>query len=243
LNGWLIFSGILVIVITLAAIIITIYLLFIITTTTSTTSNYNINDIFFFNEFLGTTTTTTTTRPLIQITQPDDSIFGIYNTTAGQSTGGLNGRFSVLAEEPPMAIDGLLTTKYLNFGNNGSGSANLSQAGINTGFYVTPNISNASVVCGLLFGTAMDNPLRDPIAVTLEGTNSTALNSSSTWTLIYSGPTGIDPVNTPNRSTYGTLQVFSNTIAYQSYRLLITAQRSGYSNAVQYSEAQLMGYY
>lgn len=142
-----------------------------------------------------------------------------------------------------MAIDGLLTTKYLNFGNNGSGSANILQPGINTGFYVTPNISKGSVACGLLFGTATDSPQRDPITVALEGTNSTALNSTSNWALIYSGPTGIDPVNVPNRSTYGTLQVFSNIIAYQSYRLLITSQRAGYSNAVQYGEAQIMGYY
>jgi hypothetical protein len=195
---------------------------------------------FEFDEFLGTTTTTC---PLVQITQPDDPIFGVYNTTAGQSTGGFNGRYSVPAEEPSMAIDGLLSTKYLNFGNNGSGSANLSQPGINTGFYVTPNISNASVACGLLFGVAADSPERDPITVTLEATNSTALNSSSSWTLIYSGPTGIDPVIVPNRSTYATLQVFSNTIAYQNYRLLVTSQREGYSNAVQYSEAQIMGYY
>jgi len=191
-----------------------------------------------FDEFLGTTTTC----PLVQITQPGDPIFGVYNTTAGQSTGGFNGRYSFPTEEPPMAIDGLLSTKYLNFGNNGSGSANLSQPGINTGFYVTPNVS-ASVACGLLFGIAPDNPGRDPITVTLEATNSIALNSSSSWTLIYSGPTGIDPVIVPNRSTYATVQVFSNTIAYQSYRLLITSQRAGYSDAVQYSEAQIMGYY
>ncbi len=61
-----------------------------------------------------------------------------------------------------MAIDDLLTTKYLNYGNNGSTSVTIVQPGINTGFYVTPNISN-----------------RDPFTVTFEGTNSLAFNLGS----------------------------------------------------------------
>ncbi len=201
-----------------------------------------------FDGFIGTTTsvttttTTTTTLSLVSITQAGDPIFGIYNTTAGGSTGGFNGRFSIPAEETPSAIDGILTTKYLNFGNNGSGGVIMPQPGINTGFYVTPSISNASIACGLLFATGNDSPPRDPITVTLEGTNSTALNSSVSWTLIYNGPTGIDSLIIPNRSTYVPLQVFSNTIAYQSYRLLITSQR-GNDDSVQYGESQIMGYY
>ncbi len=192
-----------------------------------------------FGLFIGTTTTL---GPLLPITHADDLIFGLYNTTAGGSTGGFAGRFSTVSEEPPMAIDGLLTTKYLNYGNNGSNGVTIVQPGINTGFYVTPNISTASIACALLFATGNDAPNRDPLTVTLEGTNSLAFNSSSSWTLIYNGPTGIDPLIAPNRSTYCTMQNFSNTIPFQSYRLLITSQR-GNDDSVQYAESQILGYY
>ena len=141
-----------------------------------------------------------------------------------------------------MAIDGSLHTKYLNYGNHGSMLVSIFQPGMNSGFYVTPSISSASIARGLLFATANDAPGRDPITVTLEGTNSTALNSSSSWTLIYKGSTGISASTIPSRYTYGDLQTFSNTVAYKSYRLLITSQR-GYGDSVQYSEAHIMGYY
>lgn len=133
-------------------------------------------------------------------------------------------------------------TKYLNYGTNGAMNLMLSQPGTNTGFYVTPTLTSTSVTNGLLFATGDDYPQCDPITVTLEGTNGTVLNASSIWALIYNGSTGTDPSIPLNRSTYGTLQVFSNTIAYQSYRLLITLQRAIH-DAVQYSEALIMNYW
>jgi hypothetical protein len=175
------------------------------------------------------------------IPQPGDPIEGLYNTTAGGSTGGFNGVYSPYSQTPDKAIDNDLTTKYLNYGANGSMGAIQSQPGASTGFYVTPT-GNATVANGLLFATGGDYPERDPLFATLEGTNSTALNSSTSWTLIYSGPTGIDPTNNAtNRSTYGTLQVFSNIIAYQSYRLLMISQRSA-QDSIQYSESHIMTY-
>lgn len=196
-------------------------------TTTSTTISMNPGSTYttIANCTPNSSTTTTTTQPLLQITQSGDPIYGPYNTAAHGSTGGFGGMFSSSDEEPPMAIDGVLNMKYLNFGNyNSNGMSNT--VGVNTGFYVTPQISAYSVACGILFATANDSPNRDPLTITLQGTNSTVLNSSYSWILIYSGPTGIDPVNNPNRSTYGTLQLFSNTRAYQSYRLLVTSQRA-----------------
>ena len=169
---------------------------------------------------------------------------GLYNTSAGQSTGASNGRYSGPAEIPDKAIDGSLGTKYLNFGFQGYNGAVLLNPGVGTGFYVTPTISNTSVATSLLFATANDHPDRDPLTITLEGTNATssgALNLGSSWTLIYSGPTGIDPVTTPARSMYVPQQNFSNTIPYCSYRLLVTSQRN-LSDAVQYAEAQIIGY-
>ena len=115
------------------------------------------------------------------------------------------------------------------------------QPGADTGFYVTPTLTSTSVTNGLLFATGGDFPERDPITVTLEGTNLTAPNASSSWVLIYNGSTGIDLSTVINRLTYGTLQVFPNTIAYRSYRLLITSQRAA-QDSIQYSEAHIMSY-
>jgi hypothetical protein len=179
---------------------------------------------------------------MIALNQVNDTIIGLYNTTAGESTGGFNGTYSRVYEMPKYAMDGLVITKYLNFGHRGGPNLVVNGPGIGTGFLVIPSISNSTLACGLLFATANDNPQRDPINVTLEGSNALtieALNRGSSWTLIYNGSTGIDTIS--NRSTYGILQNFSNTKHFASYRLLITSQR-GNGDAVQYSEARIMGY-
>jgi hypothetical protein len=54
-------------------------------------------------------------------------------------------------QTPVQAIDGKPTPKYVNFGLNGSITYFRSEPGVNTGFYVTPTISNHSIVCALLF--------------------------------------------------------------------------------------------
>ncbi|CAF0979165.1 unnamed protein product [Rotaria sordida] len=190
------------------------------------------------------TTTTTTARPTIFITRAGDTIVGIYNTTAGTSTGGLGLYLS--GESPDKAIDNDTSTKYLNFGYRGTSApsnAVYDQPGATTGFYVTPQISNASVAVGVLFATANDYSNRDPISITLEGTNATgsALSIGSSWTLIYSGSTGINATVDPGRYTYGVQQTFLNTIPYSSYRILVTAQRAN-GSGVQYSEAHILGY-
>lgn len=110
---------------------------------------------------------------------------------------------------------------------------------------MTPTRNVSSVACGLLFATGNDYPERDPLTVTLEGTNATsvtALNDGASWTLIYSGPTGMELPIIPPRSTYVAQQNFSNTIPFRSYRLLVTSQRNR-SNSVQYAEAHIMGYF
>ena len=140
-----------------------------------------------------------------------------------------------------MAFDNNVSTKYLNFGGTGHSGGNLFQPGVGSGFYVTPSISNASVATGLLFATANDVPNRDPLTVTLEGSNSDSLDSASSWTLIYTGPTGINATINPGRQIYVQPQYFYNTVAYSSYRLLVTSQRGNVS-CVQYAEAQIIGY-
>ncbi|CAF4562773.1 unnamed protein product [Rotaria sp. Silwood2] len=161
------------------------------------------------------TTSYLPSQQIVSITNLDDIIVGLYSTSAGQSTGGANGVYSTVSEQPPKA-----------------------------GFFVVPSISNASVAVAIRFATANDFPNRDPITVTLEGTNVTtieALHLGSSWTLIYSGPTGINSTTAPARSRYVPQQNFSNTIAFRSYRLLITSQR-GLADCVQYAEAQILGY-
>jgi hypothetical protein len=129
----------------------------------------------------------------------------------------------------------------LNFGDTGGYNIVAPAPGVGTGFYVTPSISNASIAISLLFATANDAPNRDPITVTLEGSNVNALDVGSSWTLIYNGSTGISLTVDPGRTQYVARQNFSNTIAYRSYRLLVTSHR-GPEWGLQYSEAQIIGY-
>ncbi|CAF1583611.1 unnamed protein product, partial [Adineta ricciae] len=142
------------------------------------------------------------------------------------------------------AIDGDLSTKYSNYGGIGRSRSSVVGRGVGTGFFVTPSISNATIARSILFATADDSADRDPLTVTLEGSNATTnatLRLRSSWTLIYNGSTGIDCSKDPGRSRYVTQQNFPNTKIFASYRLLITSQRN-ISDGVQYSEAQILGY-
>ena len=181
-------------------------------TTSSTTSSTT-----------ATSTTLTTARPIVAITRAGDPIIGFCNTTAGGPIGAINGSYSSPSEHPLYAIDNSTSTKYLNYGVN-AGGITAYQPGLNSGFYVSLLSSNASKAIALLFATANDVPDRDLIAVTLEGTNEsslTALYLSSSWTLLYSVPTGINATNDPGRFTFVDQQGFANTRAFRSYRLCI----------------------
>lgn len=185
---------------------------------------------------------TVTLGPMIKISNVGDTIIGLYNTSAGQSTGGYDGLYASSVELPPQAMDDNVNTKYVNNGINGSFTANLLNPGANTGFFVIPSVSNASLAVAVRFATANDYPNRDPITITLEGSNesnTTALHLGSSWTLIYNGSTGLLPVNA--RRTYGVQQNFSNTQRFRSYRLLITTQRD-LTDCVQYSESVIIGH-
>ncbi|CAF1556078.1 unnamed protein product [Didymodactylos carnosus] len=190
-----------------------------------------------------TVTTTTTTRSMIQLAQPGDPIFGICNTTAGGDStpsviSGTNPCNFYTGEIPSNAIDNNYLTKYTNFGS-GTISTSSPTQGCNTGFYTTPSMG-PSVLKAFVFITGNDNPNRDPTAITIEGSNSTtSLTIGTSWTLIYSGLCGLS--SDPGRRMSGVQQRFtSNTVAYLSYRLLITTQR-GSECSVQYSEAIFLG--
>ncbi|CAF1137022.1 unnamed protein product [Adineta ricciae] len=164
---------------------------------------------------------TTTTRSLGRITRAGDTIVGLYNTTAGGSTGAKNGRYSGSSKTPIYAV--------------------VDVPGVDTGFYVTSSISNASIAVGLFFATANDGPNHDPLSASFEGTNSDACNSGSSRTLFYNGSTGINAIFAPDRMTYCIQKNFANITPSKSYRLLVTSQRDP-EWAFQYSGAHVIGY-
>lgn len=134
--------------------------------------------------------------------------------------------------------DGNLTTRYTNFGPCNS-STLLSFCGLNSGFYRTPQ-RGASLITGLRICTSPIRPIRDPLTVTLKGSNqpASALNLGSSWTLLYSGVSGL--ATDPGRSACGIIQNFSNTVWYSSYRFVVTSKR-GADSCASYAEVQLIG--
>ncbi len=166
------------------------------------------------------------------VTAPGDPIVGVAatpgsNTSTLATVGTVQGLNQYPAiESPPNAIDDVVATKYLNFGE------------INVGLIVTP--SAPSVLGGLRFTTANDSPERDPLTVALEGTNdpnaTTTLNS--TWTTIYNGDSGL--TTDPGRNMPGATVGFAAG-SFTSYRLLVLSVRTGATaNSMQFAEIELL---
>lgn len=177
------------------------------------------------------------------ITLAGDSVTGISATSIGGNStlatpGTGSGQFPA-TEFPAHAVDQNTGTKYLNFGN-GDNTVSTTTKGVGTGFYVTPALG-ASTLSGIKLATANDSPNRDPLTISIEGTNATgaALNLGSSYTLISSSVNlgiGADP----GRSTAGPLVPLVSLTPYTSYRILVQSQR-GSDNSVQYSELNLFG--
>jgi alpha-L-fucosidase 2 len=167
----------------------------------------------------------------------DDFVVPIKNTIAGNPNilavaGDFGGDGNEqLASE---AVDGDLSTKYFNKAHEGS-----RQGGIQSGLVVWPSMGN-SIVTGIRLATANDIPDRDPVEITLEGSNDPdAVKAGGTgFTLIYQGPSGLG--QTSERNHWGETVSFENTQAYAAYRLLITRTR-GDANGTQYAEMELLG--
>ena len=173
------------------------------------------------------------------ILSPGDPIAPLKQTTKGRSNvlaetgdfGGTSGKDEQVAN----AIDGDPSTKYFNKAQNDGGSA-----GIDTGFVVTPHLG-ATVVTGVQFATANDVPDRDPLVITLEGSNETDADKGkgNGFTLIYKGPSGL--TKDPGRKSWGQVIAFANTQSYKTYRVLITQVRVDNTDATQYGEVKLVG--
>jgi hypothetical protein len=129
-------------------------------------------------------------------------------------------------EPPAAALDGLPTSKYLNFGT------------LNTGFIVTP-LSGQSTVQSLQFRTANDAEGRDPASWRLWGTNDAITSTehstgdAETWSLIAEGDVAL-PVE---RQTLGPLLPFANSTSYSSYRLVFpTIKQFPAANSMQVAD-------
>ena len=139
-------------------------------------------------------------------------------------------------EGPTNICDGT-TSKYLNFGLNNASGTFRGPVGVT----LTPRTS-PSVVSGLRFYAANDEPGRDPTSFILQGSN-----DGATYRLITSGilsfPTsrnasamGLDPIR------QSVLQVlFTNTQAYAAYRLSFSSVRTSSAAMVQIGEVEWLG--
>jgi hypothetical protein len=168
-----------------------------------------------------------------------DKVVGVKQTAKGKSNvlsalgdyGGSDGN-----DEPPAsAIDGDTNTKYFNHVQDGTETP-----GVNTGLVITPT-AGSTTVTAIQFAAANDIEDRDPLKITLEGSNDpkAAEAGAKDFTVIYEGPSGLE--TDPGRNTFGKVITFDNKVAYKSYRLLITATRSTTADSTQYAEVKLMG--
>lgn len=163
-----------------------------------------------------------------------NTVVGEANTLASEGSSGA-GTYAV-GQTPDNLFDGSLGTKFSSRGNSSSGTNAL--AGLNTGFFVTV-AQCQPVLIGFRFGNAYNNSEREPIGVTVEGTNCGVVATCTNWSTLYTGSSGLDIQE--NFADYGEYQSFSNAIVYTSYRFLVTSKRN-ISTYVSYSEVQLFGY-
>lgn len=141
---------------------------------------------------------------------PGDPIFAIDLDESGSASS------YPAAEAPANVLDGDPATKYLNF------------AGANSGLIVTPQVA-ASTVQSLQLTTANDAPARDPASFELYGTNDPITSEDNStgleedWSLIASGPLSLPD----ERLTAGSVVPFTNSTAYDSYRLMFPTLKGG----------------
>ena len=122
-------------------------------------------------------------------------------------------------EAAPKVIDGLSSTKYLNFDK------------VNTGFTVTPK-AGASVISAMTIITANDAPERDPATWQILGSN-----DGTTFEAIASGSLAANPTRF-NTTTLA----FSNTKSYTSYKVVFpTVVDAAKADSMQVAEVALHG--
>jgi hypothetical protein len=158
-----------------------------------------------------------------------DAIIAIAATRAGGANHLATIRNSEVASN---VIDGSVDSKYFNPLRDGP-----RPSGVDTGFVVTP--SAAGVVNAFQIATANDAEGRDPLAITIEGSDAenAGQEQGNGFTLLYEGTSGLE--SDPGRKSWGPCVVFANRTAYRSYRVLVAKIRDGLANGTQYSEFRL----
>jgi hypothetical protein len=169
---------------------------------------------------------------LSDVTAPEDAVEA-YGDESNSFHGG--------AANPGFAIDNT-TTKYINGGSGFSAAAGFPPFAGPAGLVVTP-AAGPTIVSGLRIYTGDDNPQRDPVSYTLEGSN-----DGTTFQLISSGTlTPSDARNSGALTLDPLTQViqevlFNNQSSYTSYRLAFTNVRDpNAANSVQVAEIELLG--
>ncbi|CAF1329522.1 unnamed protein product [Adineta ricciae] len=188
------------------------------------------------------TTTTATSEPgIIPMKAAKGKVYGVYDTYIGgnstEAEPGRNRGNYMPGESPDKACDGRVSTKYLSFGPCGEAHPKSTTCGVNTGFYLELE-QGSTLVNGLKICTGDDVSGRDPILVSLEGSNmkETDLTFGSSWTLLYNGTSGL--YRNPGRKQCGDILRFNNTEEYTSYRFLVSDKRKP-TFCCQYSEVKL----
>ena len=141
---------------------------------------------------------------------PQDTIVALKQTVKGSAN-----RLAAAAdcgdgELVGNLIDGNLGSKYFNRASDENAGN-----GVNTGFMITP-AAGAKAVTGIQFATANDSPERDPVRITVEGSNDP--QSPQSFTLVYQGTSGLGV--DPDRNQWGRAVTFTNTNAYKTYWVL-----------------------
>ena len=99
-----------------------------------------------------------------------------------------------------------------------------------------------TLLLAVQFTTGRTSPARDPISITIEGSNATssALMLGASWFWITSLSTGLE-LNLDRMVDGPLICLRNNANWYTSYRILVTSVRS-VTDCVQYSEVKLFGY-
>lgn len=170
------------------------------------------------------------------ILMPDDPVMALKCTKAGQAN--ILATSDDLRGEPKTVIDGNINSKQLNVGQDADG---FNPRGVNTGLLVMPRAGHPSVTA-IQFATGNDMPGRDPLKITVEGSDDPEVmrDGGTGFVLLYQGGTGLEKFL--DRKQWGPVVTFENTRSFRIYRVLITETRSDSTDGTQYSEMRLGSY-
>ncbi|CAF4337407.1 unnamed protein product, partial [Adineta steineri] len=186
--------------------------------------------------------TTTTTQVIPSKINSFNTIYAVWNVSAGlnslRATAGTSMGQYWYTESPQNVFDGNLTSGICSYGRCNY-IYDADDCGQNTGLYATAQ-NGAFILSGFRIAAGHLNRNRDPLLITIEGSNlaGSTLTLGSSWTLIYSGTSGLSI--DPGRNAFGQTQVIANNnLAFASYRILII-RKHGYDTCVGISEIQLL---